>query len=75
MLFFSTNLIQKRHEIILPLPHHKILECKQKLGANKYGLHQVVYASFETRLEARKALQNIKSTHNTSAWLLAKKLD
>ncbi len=47
----------------------------RKIGANKYGLHQVVYASFETRLEARKALQNIKSTHNASAWLLAKKLD
>lgn len=47
----------------------------RKIGANKYGLHQVVYASFETRLEARKALENIKSTHNKAAWLLAKKLD
>lgn len=47
----------------------------RKIGSNKYGLHQVVYASFETRVEARKALQDIKSTHNKAAWLLAKKLD
>ncbi|MDO7137259.1 SPOR domain-containing protein [Algibacter lectus] len=47
----------------------------RKIGTNKYGLHQVVYASFETRAEARKALQNIKTSHNKDAWLLVKKLD
>lgn len=47
----------------------------RKIGTNKYGLHQVVYASFETRAEARKALQSIKTSHNKDAWLLVKKLD
>lgn len=47
----------------------------RKIGTNKYGLHQVVYSSFETRLEARKALRNIKKSHNKDAWLLVKKLD
>ena len=47
----------------------------RKIGANKYGLHQVVYSSFKTRAEAKQALINIKKTHNKEAWLLAKKLD
>jgi len=47
----------------------------RKIGTNKYGLHQVVYASYETRLEAQKALRSIKGTHNSDAWLLVKKLD
>ncbi|MFL1010636.1 HU domain-containing protein [Flavisericum labens] len=47
----------------------------RKIGANKYGLHQVVYASYEDRLEALKALRNIKKTHNRDAWLWVKKLD
>ncbi|WP_339895328.1 SPOR domain-containing protein [uncultured Algibacter sp.] len=47
----------------------------RKIGANKYGLHQVVYASYEGRLDALKALRNIKKTHNKDAWLLVKKLD
>lgn len=47
----------------------------RKIGANKYGLHQVVYASYETRFEAKKALRNIKKTHNRDAWLLVKQLD
>lgn len=47
----------------------------RKIGANKYGLHQVVYASYEGRLDALKALRNIKKTHNRDAWLLVKKLD
>jgi len=46
----------------------------RKIGANKYGLHQVVYSSFEGRLDALKALRNIKKTHNSDAWLLVKKL-
>ena len=47
----------------------------RKIGVNKYGLHQVVYSSYETRLEANKALNGVKKSHNKDAWLLVKKLD
>ena len=47
----------------------------RKIGANRYGLHQVVYSSYETRLEAQRALAKIKREHNRDAWLLIKKLD
>ena len=47
----------------------------RKIGTNKHGLHQVVYASYETRLEAQEALKSVKGTHNSDAWLLVKKLD
>tara|TARA_R110002049_G_scaffold307520_1_gene508227 strand:+ start:38636 stop:39574 length:939 start_codon:yes stop_codon:yes gene_type:complete len=47
----------------------------RKIGVNKYGLHEVVYASYEDRLEALKALRDIKKTHNKDAWLLVKKLN
>ncbi len=47
----------------------------RKIGANKYGLHQVVYASFEDRYDALKALRSIKKTHSKDAWLLVQKLD
>ncbi|MEL0455230.1 SPOR domain-containing protein [Flavobacteriaceae bacterium SZ-1-7] len=47
----------------------------RKIGANKYGLHEVVYSSYENRLEALKALRDIKKNHNSDAWLLVKKLD
>lgn len=47
----------------------------RKIGVNRYGLHEVVYASYEDRLEALKALRTIKKTHNKDAWLLVKKLD
>ncbi len=59
----------------------KIAELKAQgfnartIGANKYGLHQVVYASYEDRLEALKALRTIKKTQNKEAWLLVKALD
>ena len=45
------------------------------IGVNKYGLHQVIYSSHEDRLEALRALRNIKNTENKDAWLLVKKLD
>jgi len=44
------------------------------IGKNRYGLHMVVYNSFETRLEARKNLRTIKQTENKDAWLLVKNL-
>lgn len=47
----------------------------RKIGVNKYGLHEVVYASYEDRLEALAALRTIKRTHNSEAWLLVKELD
>ncbi len=47
----------------------------RKIGANRYGLHQVAYASYEGRLDALKALRTIKKTHNKDAWLLVQKLD
>ncbi|OMP32169.1 SPOR domain-containing protein [Mangrovimonas sp. DI 80] len=47
----------------------------RKIGVNKYGLHEVVYASFNNRLEALQMLQKIKSEHSQDAWLLVKQLD
>jgi nucleoid DNA-binding protein len=44
------------------------------IGANRYGLHQVVYSSFETRQEAQKALSNIQRSENRDAWLLVQGL-
>lgn len=43
------------------------------IGANKYGLHQVVYQSFTSRNEAVNVLNTIKRTENSSAWLLITK--
>ena len=47
----------------------------RKIGANKYGLHQVVYSSHDDRLDALKTLRTVKRTHNSAAWLLVKELD
>jgi len=46
----------------------------RKIGVNKYGLHEVVYDSFEDRIEALKALRKIRYNHNKDAWLLVKEL-
>lgn len=46
----------------------------RKIGANRYGLHEVVYASFETRTEAQQELYKIRREHNRDAWLLIKRL-
>jgi len=51
----------------------KIEELKEagysarKIGQNKYGLHQVVYASIANRVEALTTLKSIKKNHNSSA--------
>jgi len=45
----------------------------RKIGQNKYGLHQVVYASIIDKAEALTTLKSIKKSHNSSAWLLVKK--
>ncbi len=47
----------------------------RKIGANRYGLHEVVYASFENRADAQRELYKIRLEHNRDAWLLIKKLD
>lgn len=44
------------------------------IGQNKYGLHQVVYSSYEDRIEALRELRTIKRTENRDAWLLVKDL-
>lgn len=60
--------------------HKKIAQLSDKgytakyIGANRYGLHQVVYSSYETRLEAQKVLRTIKRTENRDAWLLVQGL-
>ena len=46
----------------------------KSVGANKYGLHMIVYSSYEGRLDALKSLRQIKKTENKSAWLLVKDL-
>ncbi|WP_373057278.1 SPOR domain-containing protein [Zunongwangia sp. H14] len=43
------------------------------IGENKYGLHQVVYASLQTRREAINMLREVKKT-NDAAWLLVQEL-
>ena len=45
------------------------------IGVNRYGLHEVVYSSYNTRNEAQLALRDIRNTHNPEAWLLVKSLD
>tara|TARA_R110000868_G_scaffold177156_1_gene415449 strand:- start:284 stop:1222 length:939 start_codon:yes stop_codon:yes gene_type:complete len=47
----------------------------RKIGVNKYGLHEVVYASYETGEEALVAIREIRKTSNKDAWLLVKELD
>jgi nucleoid DNA-binding protein len=46
----------------------------KSIGANKYGLHVVVYGSYEDRLDANRSLRDIKRTENQDAWLLVKDL-
>ena len=47
----------------------------RKIGINRYGLHEVVYSSYETRTEAQREMYNIRRTHNKDAWLLVKNLN
>ncbi|OAB80191.1 HU domain-containing protein [Cochleicola gelatinilyticus] len=46
----------------------------KKIGKNRYGLHQVVYNSYEDRREALRDLRTIKRTENKDAWLLVQNL-
>jgi hypothetical protein len=46
----------------------------QRIGVNKYGLHNVAFSSFNSRNEATNALITIKATGFTNAWLLVGRL-
>ena len=45
-----------------------------KMEATRYGLHQVLYASFDDRLEALNKLREIKNSQNGDAWLLVQEI-
>lgn len=47
----------------------------RSIGANKYGLHEVVYESYESAAEAMKSLRQIRHDHNPDAWLLVRELN
>lgn len=55
----------------------KVRQLKRKgfdasyLGANKYGLHQVAYASFTDSDKALERLREIRRTEASEAWLLS----
>jgi len=44
------------------------------IGVNKYGLHEVVYSSYENSNEALVALRGIRNNFNQDAWLLVRAL-
>ncbi|MBO3096699.1 HU domain-containing protein [Gelidibacter pelagius] len=46
----------------------------RKIGVNKYGLHEVVYSSYENSNEALVALRDIRLNYNKDAWLLVREL-
>lgn len=46
----------------------------RRIGQNKYGLHQVVYGSYQNQRDAVNALHKIQRTDNESAWLLVEDL-
>jgi len=50
--------------------HSKGYEEAERVGVNKYGLHQVAYASFSDVNEALAYLRKIKTTEAPEAWLL-----
>lgn len=47
----------------------------RKIGVNKYGLHEVVYSSYENGNEALVALRDIRQNFNKEAWLLVRELE
>ena len=59
--------------------HQKVDELRAEgfkaryIGENKYGLHQVVYSSHQTRAEALQELRTVKRS-NEGAWLLVQEL-
>ena len=47
----------------------------RNIGANKYGLHQVVYSSHDDRISAIKQLRLVQKEENEDAWMLVKNLN
>ena len=45
------------------------------IGVNRYGLHQVVYQSFESRTDAVSMLRQVQRSDNPDAWLFVQQLD
>tara|TARA_R110002012_G_scaffold94354_4_gene228462 strand:+ start:6743 stop:7681 length:939 start_codon:yes stop_codon:yes gene_type:complete len=45
-----------------------------KMEVNRYGLHQVIYASFDDKLEAQRKLYDIQRSENADAWLLIQEI-
>lgn len=45
-----------------------------KIEPNRYGLHQVLYASFKDRNEALNKLREIQRNENPDAWLLVQEI-
>ncbi|HLT49911.1 MAG TPA: SPOR domain-containing protein [Aequorivita sp.] len=46
-----------------------------KMEPTRYGLHQVLYASFEDRLEALNKLREIQKSENADAWILVQDIN
>lgn len=46
----------------------------RKIGVNKYGLHEVVYSSYENSNDALAALRDIRQNYNKEAWLLVREI-
>lgn len=61
--------------------YKKIEQLREKgfspmnIGITRYGLHQVVYASFKERVEALNKLHEIQRTENADAWLLVQEIE
>ena len=57
-----------------------LLELQQKgfkarrIGINKYGLYPVLYGSYATYADAKKAMTDIQKTENHDAWMLIEEL-
>lgn len=45
------------------------------IGANRFGLHQVVYGSYTDRTEALNDLRKIRTSDNPNAWMLIQEID
>ncbi|NAS31680.1 SPOR domain-containing protein [Flavobacteriaceae bacterium R38] len=43
----------------------------QQIGKNKFGLHQVIYATFSDPKEALDLLRKIKATESSDAWMIS----